>query len=533
MRVLILAAIIAIALPALAVGQTPEMATIEGQHIILKVRADDLTHLNDPQAWVAKLDKGYEAYADLVGTLPFDGEKITILSVEDDPGGWAVAGNPIKWYRKYIVPTFEDNINKGDWTFGIMHEISHDFDLGFDPGYENRWCWEPEFWANYKMDYAFPMTKSVVFFEGKICDYGDPKSLRMTDLYLIGETNLGYGGRMLKGGWLTDSFHSKFTALVKEVGWDTYKRVFRWYFTLTPDELSEDPLCKRSLFIRAIEEQSGYDLSDEFIDWGFTHLTIDSKDAKDAREEARLFHNKNWNADIIDRPIYTGPGEKVKMRVDVTEKKLVAFKKGLGTHPYSEIVYNIDGKYKKFESVIGVPGRAPAEGRWGSVGFEVVTDGKKIYESPVLRGGGMYKSTSLDINGVKELKLIVNDGGDGIWGDGCAWVDPKVTDASGNVTYLSDLKPVSAKQGYETLKLDTDIDGNPLEFFFTPCAQPVKIVGNIDGKEIEFTRGSDPEAYEYTFDKGYAKKGTYYVWLTINVGDSPITQHDLITVIVK
>ena len=68
---------------------TSELATVEGEHIILKVHPDDLEVLSDPEGWVANLDKIYEAYADLVGDTPFDGERITILSVEENPGGWS------------------------------------------------------------------------------------------------------------------------------------------------------------------------------------------------------------------------------------------------------------------------------------------------------------------------------------------------------------------------------------------------------------------------------------------------------------
>jgi hypothetical protein len=183
-------------------------------------------------------------------------------------------------------------------------------------------------------------------------------------------------------------------------------------------------------------------------------------------------------------------------------------------------------------TIVGVPGVDPAEGRWGSVGFVVEADGKEIYESPVLTGGGIYKQVSLPIDGVKELKLIVNDGGNGIWGDGCAWVDTKVIDAAGSVTYLSDMKPVSTIEGYGGLHLDECIDDTPLTFVYNTCTQPVRIVGMVDGEMIRLHQASDPEAYEYTFDEGF-EKGTHEVQLTIRVGDKPITQHETVTVEVK
>jgi hypothetical protein len=524
MRVLILAATAAIALQAFAAvwaaQEAPEMATVEGEHVILKVVAEDLKHLDDPQGWVAKLDRAYEAYADLVGDVPFDGEKITILSVEDNPGGWAVAGNPVKWHRKWIVKSFDEGINKGDWSFGICHELGHDFDLDY------RWVWDAELLANFKMDYVFQTAKAKVFFDNQICDYNDPKSLWVSDLYRIHEAKRRTSDRMLTGGW-DEGIHSKYTDLVNELGWEPFKKTFRWFNSLDLDELPRDGLSKRSLFTRALEEQAGVKLSDRFIDWGFSHLTVD---CETARQAAHLLRAKDWSARVAERPIDAAPGDKVTVRVEVAGLTHKELEKGLGTHAPAEIVYDLGGKYKEFESYIGVPGQVSLDG-WGTVVFEVTADGKNVYESPILRGGGTYKQVALDVAGVKELKLICTDAGDGQSCDQAAWGDAKLTDADGNVTYLSDLKPVSAKQGYEVLHFDTDIDGEPLLFPFGPCAKQVKVAGEVDRKAFEMHQGAEPEAYEYTFD-GF-DKGTHLVWLTINVGDGPVTQHELVTIRVK
>lgn len=524
MRVLILAATTAIALSACAAvwaaDEPPQMATVEGEHVILKVVAEDVQHLNDPEAWIAKLDRAYEAYADLVGDVPFDGEKITILSVEENPGGWAVAGNPIKWHRKHIVKTFEEHVNKGDWSFGIVHELGHDFDLDY------RWVWEAELLANFKMDYVYEKTKGTVFFDEQVFDYSNPKSLWLSDMYRIREARRSKSDRMLTGGW-NEGIHHKYTNLVNELGWEPFKRVFRWFNSLEPDELPRDRLGKRSLFTRALEEQADVKLSDRFIDWGFSHLTVD---CEDAREAAHLLRDKGWSARVAERPIEAAAGEPVAVRVEVAGLTHTVLDKGLGTHSPAEIVYDLGGKYERFESYVGVPGQVSLDG-WGTVTFEVSADGEKVYESPILRGGGTYKQVALDVAGVDELKLIVTDAGDGQGCDQAAWGDAKVTDAGGTVTYLSDLKPVSATQGYEELHFDTDIDGQPLLLPFGPCAEPVEVAGRVDCEPIEFRQGGEPEAYEYTFDA--FDKGTHLVWLTVKVGDGPVTQHELVTVIVK
>ncbi len=59
------------------------------------------------------------------------------------------------------------------------------------------------------------------------------------------------------------------------------------------------------------------------------------------------------------------------------------FTKGLGTHSYSEIIYNLDRKYDEFYSTIGVDDEV---GNNGSVVFEAYVDGVRAYQSPVMRG---------------------------------------------------------------------------------------------------------------------------------------------------
>lgn len=524
MRILFIVAILlAIALPALAANEKPEMTSVEGKHIIFKARADDMKLLKDPQTWVANLDRVYEAYADLVGDTPYGGKKITILSTEEDPGGWAVAGNPILWNRDCFLDSIE-RMNKGDWSFGIMHEIGHDFDLDY------RWVWNAELWANFKLDYAAEAAKAIIFVYGRdeICDYSNPKSLRMTDIYRQNVVESGNLDRILVGDMNEENSHLKLAELVKEIGWEPFKKVFRWFNSLSPNEITDECLSRRSLFIRALEEQSGVKIVDRFINWGFSYTAVD---AKDALATARILHNRDWYADVVERPIQAAPGEEVTVRIALSEPKEKTFDKGLGTHAESEIVYALDGKYERFESYIGVTGRDNAHNHYGSVSFEVVLDGKSAYKSPVLKGGGAYKHIQIDVSGVKELRLLVGDGGDGDASDHAGWADAKVIDAKGVVSYLSDMTPVKVHHSYGELNIDRGIDGGAILFGHKGLTRTAKIVGIVDGRSVTFNPDNESGSYSYTF-KGF-DTGTHQVRLKINVGDSPITQHELVTVIVK
>ncbi|NRB50723.1 MAG: NPCBM/NEW2 domain-containing protein, partial [Saprospiraceae bacterium] len=104
-----------------------------------------------------------------------------------------------------------------------------------------------------------------------------------------------------------------------------------------------------------------------------------------------------------------------------------SFAKGLGAHAESEIIYNIGGGYETFKSFIGVDDATCSS---GSVQFEVYTDGSLVYQSPVLTQADDGVPISVDVTGVNQLRLVVNDGGSGgnnpIACDHADWADAKL-----------------------------------------------------------------------------------------------------------
>jgi len=101
----------------------------------------------------------------------------------------------------------------------------------------------------------------------------------------------------------------------------------------------------------------------------------------------------------------------------------VKFKNGLATHAPAQIVYNIDGKYKKFECFIGVD---MEHGGLGSVTYQVLADGKEIFASGLVTGKDLPRKISLDVSGVKELKLIVTDANDGSHADHADFLEARL-----------------------------------------------------------------------------------------------------------
>jgi hypothetical protein len=96
------------------------------------------------------------------------------------------------------------------------------------------------------------------------------------------------------------------------------------------------------------------------------------------------------------------------------------FKHGLGMHANAETVYALGGGYRRFEARCGVDDE---KGGLGSCVFQVWADGKRLFDSGVLRGKQPARQISVDLRGREQLRLVVTDAGDGINCDHADWVD--------------------------------------------------------------------------------------------------------------
>lgn len=99
------------------------------------------------------------------------------------------------------------------------------------------------------------------------------------------------------------------------------------------------------------------------------------------------------------------------------------FDKGLGVHAASSVSVQLDGRYKRFISQVGVDDEV---GNNGSVAFEVVADGKVIATTPVMTGNDPARTIDVDVTSVRELTLRVTDGGNGNSSDHADWADARL-----------------------------------------------------------------------------------------------------------
>ncbi len=170
----------------------------------------------------------------------------------------------------------------------------------------------------------------------------------------------------------------------------------------------------------------------------------------------------------------------------------VTYTKGLGVHAPSSLTYALGGSYSSFLATVGIDAEVQPD---GSVSFQVFTDGTKVYDSGKLTWASGPRAVNVSVAGKSTLQLVVTDGGDGTAYDHADWALARVTTSgggattttpttappgptttaattttppTGGTTYLSDLNPTSASNGYGPYERDKANggaaagDGHPL-----------------------------------------------------------------------
>ena len=110
----------------------------------------------------------------------------------------------------------------------------------------------------------------------------------------------------------------------------------------------------------------------------------------------------------------------------------VEFTHGVGTHAMGEVTIRLDRQASYFSAKIGVDDEV--KGR-GTVVFTVMVDGKKVYDSGVMKGGQTPSGVKVNLVGAKTMTLEVDAGDDGNSYDHADWADA-VIGVSGDKTKI-------------------------------------------------------------------------------------------------
>ena len=136
----------------------------------------------------------------------------------------------------------------------------------------------------------------------------------------------------------------------------------------------------------------------------------------------------------------------------------VTYASGIGTHAVSNIVYNLNGAYTSFLSDIGIDDEELAKGI-GSVDFQVIGDGKVLFDSGILTNASSIVSLDVNVTGVQQLTLLATNGvANSIDYDHADWAGARLvaTGAAPAAIVASELAPKSTISSVAIVDLATD-----------------------------------------------------------------------------
>lgn len=195
---------------------------IEGKYVTTSVPNEIAENITDTQKekWVNDIDFAYEKYTDLVCGQPIGGSHMYIY-VSHEPlilQYLAVAGAPIVYNYNYF---YEDIANVGNdmMSFGILHEIGHNFDTVAD-----NLTFHGEVTANYKMVYVLDSLDRTLDKKINIGGGMDAKNIR--DYYKASYDNYIANPN---GEFNGDGVTYALLRLTDTVGWDTISDAYKWY----------------------------------------------------------------------------------------------------------------------------------------------------------------------------------------------------------------------------------------------------------------------------------------------------------------
>ena len=241
----------------------------EGKYIKIEV-SDTFLLKNISQAnltiWINHLDAAYEAYYTLVGKKPNGGEKINIVCASNSSApAWIDPNNnrsPIYWNTIYIASALQRINFHDDWSFGILHEMGHLFDL------DNRWVFDKEFWANTKMVYVLETLNAKLVSPNYIGK--DIYKLFKTDSINSYDKNLGLSPPIYDRDYSGDDTDDhdgltyKFIEIKNRIGWDAFKKTFRYFNNSSASSIPSTNDAKFDMFISRLTTESGQDVSQMF-----------------------------------------------------------------------------------------------------------------------------------------------------------------------------------------------------------------------------------------------------------------------------
>lgn len=188
------------------------------------------------------------------------------------------------------------------------------------------------------------------------------------------------------------------------------------------------------------------------------------------------------------------------------------FTRGLYCHAFSRVVVRLPAPGRIFSASLGVDSNDQTRPGKGSVVFSVITRGKALFQSELIREGMPEKFIEVDLGGTKEFTLEVSDGGDDIGCDQADWADARVVLDNGQTLWLSDL----------LFSVDQVYGDGPFFSFTYGGTSSTELLGSWDLKQA--SRQLDDNRTEHTLTYTDPKTGLMVRCVGIEYRDFPAVE---------
>ena len=155
---------------------------------------------------------------------------------------------------------------------------------------------------------------------------------------------------------------------------------------------------------------------------GAFYTTIGELDVINAKKKDRVV----WLDELAIENIIAGWGSpKANRSIDGNKLSIgnETFERGVGTHAASKWEIALGGEAISFSAAVGVDKEV---GEHGSVNFAVYGDGEELYDSGTMKGTESAKECSVNLEGIKQLVLVVEDVDGDISYDHADWAMAKI-----------------------------------------------------------------------------------------------------------
>ena len=212
--------------------------TLQAEYRVL-----DLISRQRLQKLANDLSTAYGDYAELTGWQPYD--RVYYNMYETIPEGyWGYATNTDTLHidSDCIYADIRDNLSrrKNDWNFGLLHEMSHLFDMN------KPWEFHAEVVCDYRLAYTVTKNNAAAV-------PADWYGAREYTGWEILEVYLGDGP--LSETLTVFSLTQKLVEITKQIGWEAAMEMFRNY----PSQVPDSPRAQLELFIDQLGKAGGID----------------------------------------------------------------------------------------------------------------------------------------------------------------------------------------------------------------------------------------------------------------------------------